>query len=225
MLDLNLMNRDELISRIDDLEAQIEAMKSSNEPSAILMLQNAFSLTTFEAKFLYVLSDGKPRDKVQLLNGLYFDRAGDPPEIKIIDVFACKVRKKVSRYGIDIETIWGSGYRLQKGLDVIKSAMRGEMPDVVSHARQREHPPHLVKSRSGIAAQKTLAELIKRCDPSGRAEFDAREFAASVSLKRNLSTVITYLEQRGILTVITRASNRGKRSRVWVVKLSPHVRN
>ena len=40
----------------------------------------------------------------------------DEPELKIIDVFICKVRKKLSRACANencIETIWGRGYVLK----------------------------------------------------------------------------------------------------------------
>jgi len=52
--------------------------------------------------------------KEMLLNHLY--RGMDEPEIKIIDVFVCKLRKKLAEptggksY---IETVWGRGYRLR----------------------------------------------------------------------------------------------------------------
>ncbi|MDE3830273.1 helix-turn-helix domain-containing protein [Sinorhizobium meliloti] len=28
------------------------------------------------------------------------------------DVFVCKMRKKLARFGVTIETVWGQGYRL-----------------------------------------------------------------------------------------------------------------
>jgi hypothetical protein len=44
-----------------------------------------------------------------LLRGL------DEPEVKIIDVFVCKIRKKLARAGLDgiIGTVWGRGYTIQ----------------------------------------------------------------------------------------------------------------
>ena len=42
----------------------------------------------------------------------------DEPEMKIIDVFICKLRKKISRETQDaalIETVWGRGYWLNVG--------------------------------------------------------------------------------------------------------------
>jgi two-component system cell cycle response regulator CtrA len=46
----------------------------------------------------------------------------DEPELKIIDVFICKLRKKLSTAcGGDnyIETVWGRGYVLRDPNDVI----------------------------------------------------------------------------------------------------------
>jgi DNA-binding response OmpR family regulator len=38
--------------------------------------------------------------------------ADHEPEMKIIDVYIHKLRKKLRGTGVDIETIWGQGYRL-----------------------------------------------------------------------------------------------------------------
>ena len=49
------------------------------------------------------------------LNHLYSSM--DEPEIKIIDVFVCKLRKKLSEAsgGVNyIETVWGRGYMLKE---------------------------------------------------------------------------------------------------------------
>lgn len=54
---------------------------------------------------------GGVRTKEQLLNAIT-SFVDDAPEIKIVDVFVCKIRKKVADLGVSIETIWGSGYRL-----------------------------------------------------------------------------------------------------------------
>lgn len=52
--------------------------------------------------------------KKQILNHLY-NAVDDEPELKIIDVFICKLRKKIEKYTNGeqyIKTIWGSGYKL-----------------------------------------------------------------------------------------------------------------
>lgn len=51
------------------------------------------------------------RSQEQLLDALYWDRPNEVPELKIIDVFVCKLRKKIKPLGLQIQTIWGQGYR------------------------------------------------------------------------------------------------------------------
>ena len=74
-------------------------------------------LTAKETQILEILSlrKGTTLTKETLLNQLYGGM--DEPEIKIIDVFICKLRKKLANAsgGKDyIETIWGRGYVLRE---------------------------------------------------------------------------------------------------------------
>jgi two-component system cell cycle response regulator CtrA len=73
-------------------------------------------LTSKEYGILELLSLQKSTTltKEMFLNHLY--RGLDEPELKIIDVFVCKLRKKLARAtggNHYIETIWGRGYRLR----------------------------------------------------------------------------------------------------------------
>ena len=73
-------------------------------------------LTTKEYLILELLSlkKGQVLSKEQILNHLY-NAVDDEPELKIIDVFVCKLRKKIEKYTNGeqyIKTIWGSGYKL-----------------------------------------------------------------------------------------------------------------
>lgn len=59
--------------------------------------------------------------RAHLMDDLYALRAGDEPLEKIIDVFVCKVRKKLSAVGVEIVTHRGKGYSLAiKGVRVVK---------------------------------------------------------------------------------------------------------
>ena len=61
------------------------------------------------------LSKGTTLSKEQFLNHLY--NGMDEPELKIIDVFICKLRKKIAEAtgGENyIETVWGRGYVLRE---------------------------------------------------------------------------------------------------------------
>ena len=73
-------------------------------------------LTGKEYQMLELLSlrKGTTLTKEMFLNHLYGGM--DEPELKIIDVFICKLRKKLSRASANenyIETVWGRGYVLK----------------------------------------------------------------------------------------------------------------
>ena len=77
-------------------------------------------LTGKEYQVLELLSlrKGLPLTKEMFLNHLYGGM--DEPELKIIDVFMCKLRKKLSNASGGknyIETLWGRGYVLQHPAD------------------------------------------------------------------------------------------------------------
>jgi two-component system cell cycle response regulator CtrA len=64
---------------------------------------------------LLSLRKGTTLSKEMFLNNLYGGM--DEPEIKIIDVFICKLRKKLANAsdGKDyIETVWGRGYVMRE---------------------------------------------------------------------------------------------------------------
>ena len=73
-------------------------------------------LTSKEVQILELLAlrKGATISKTQLINHLYNGR--DEPELKIIDVFVCKLRKKLADHANGknfIHTIWGQGYALR----------------------------------------------------------------------------------------------------------------
>jgi two-component system cell cycle response regulator CtrA len=72
-------------------------------------------LSKMEARLLHHLDlrDGKPCTKEALMAALYHSEPGDWPEVKIIDVFVCNLRKKLKGTPFTIHTIWGVGYRLE----------------------------------------------------------------------------------------------------------------
>ncbi len=78
-------------------------------------------LTTKEQSILELMAlrKGQIVTKDQFLTHLY--NGIDEPELKIIDVFVCRLRKKIyeASKGINyIETIWGRGYSLKKPEEV-----------------------------------------------------------------------------------------------------------
>ena len=87
---------------------------------------NRVHLTGKEYEMLELLSlrKGTTLTKEMFLNHLYGGM--DEPELKIIDVFICKLRKKlaVSAHGQHyIETVWGRGYVLRDPQENMSSAV------------------------------------------------------------------------------------------------------
>jgi two-component system cell cycle response regulator CtrA len=66
-----------------------------------------FDLTRSEAAMFGLLLANRAPRKETFMTALYALNSDDPPEIKIIDVFICKMRKKLRPFGIEINTNWG----------------------------------------------------------------------------------------------------------------------
>jgi two-component system, cell cycle response regulator CtrA len=81
---------------------------------------------------LLVLRKGMVLTKEAFLNHLYGGM--DEPEMKIIDVFICKLRKKLAVAGADnlIGTVWGRGYMIRDP-DVRSSSELSEIPAPIQH--------------------------------------------------------------------------------------------
>lgn len=75
---------------------------------------------------LLMLRKGIVLSKETFLNHLYGGL--DEPEMKIIDVFVCKLRKKLAQAGADglVSTIWGRGYVMR---DLISSQRAAYKPE------------------------------------------------------------------------------------------------
>lgn len=119
-------NRNELVARI---QAIVRRSKGHSE-SVIRFDKVAINLDTrvvdvdgtqvhltnkeYAILELLAMRKGTVLTKEMFLNHLYSSM--DEPEIKIIDVFVCKLRKKLAKAsgGVDyIETVWGRGYMLK----------------------------------------------------------------------------------------------------------------
>lgn len=83
---------------------------------AVFANGNRLHMTSKEFSFLSLLATrpGALVTKISIMEHLYGGR--DEPEPKIVDVFACKIRKKLKGYGLGdlIVTEWGRGYALRE---------------------------------------------------------------------------------------------------------------
>ncbi len=119
-------HREELIARIHAIIRRFKGHSQSIirtgsvevnlDAKTVQVEGNTVHLTGKEYQMLELLSlrKGTTLTKEMFLNHLYGGM--DEPELKIIDVFICKLRKKLSEAtgdGRHIETVWGRGYVLR----------------------------------------------------------------------------------------------------------------
>jgi two-component system cell cycle response regulator CtrA len=104
---------------------------------------------------LLSLRKGMTIPKEMLLNHLYGGM--DEPEIKIIDVFICKIRKKLRAVGgCDVETVWGRGYVLRDEAKLVSSpSLAPEVRDMI------DDPP------TGYVSPSTFAERLNNAIKAG----------------------------------------------------------
>jgi two-component system cell cycle response regulator CtrA len=127
-------HRDELIARIHAIVRRSKGHSQSVintgkltvnlDTKTVEVDSSRVHLTGKEYQMLELLSlrKGTTLTKEMFLNHLYGGM--DEPELKIIDVFICKLRKKLAAStGGDhyIETVWGRGY-------VLRDPIEGSMP-------------------------------------------------------------------------------------------------
>jgi two-component system cell cycle response regulator CtrA len=119
------VNRDELVARIHAVvrrsRGHAQSLITTGEivvdldGKTVAVNGRPVHLTGKEYHMLELLSlrKGTTLTKEMFLNHLYGGR--DEPEMKIIDVFICKLRKKLAQYAQEnyIETVWGRGYMLR----------------------------------------------------------------------------------------------------------------
>lgn len=96
-----ISNLDEALERIRQLEILLGSR---------WLAPRALRLTKAEEGILgALLKRQNTLDKESLYVLMYGDRL-DAPDIKILDVLVCKLRRKLWVYEIQIETIWGRGF-------------------------------------------------------------------------------------------------------------------
>ncbi len=123
-------HKDELIARIHSIVRRYRGHAQSVietddlvinlDTKSVAINSERVHLTGKEYQMLELLAlrKGTTLSKEMFLNNLY--GGVDEPELKIIDVFICKLRKKLANAsgGKDyIETVWGRGYMLRKPTD------------------------------------------------------------------------------------------------------------
>ncbi|MEQ1950969.1 helix-turn-helix domain-containing protein [Mesorhizobium sp. CN2-181] len=215
---LENLSREQLIEHIDDLQSQVDNLTEAMAFDDIPQLQMAFGLSTLEAKLLNLLSDGRTRNRDQILGALYYDKMRTPPDPKTVEVYAHRVRQKTARFGIQITTTYGAGYTLSDPRGCISEARAGKQITDVSGILV----PLKTRTKNAIYGenQKLMMDFLhERADLIGQASFTSREAKEVTKINRNMWDLLDQLTNCGAIKVLIRPTKGGYQNTNWHVQL------
>ena len=107
----------DIAARLETVEVENEMLREQIAKLELLLGMQAaapieFRLTGKEEGVFGVLMAREIATKEMVMFALYSSLGKDEAEPKIVDVFICKIRRKLKPFGIDIKTVWGKGYYL-----------------------------------------------------------------------------------------------------------------
>lgn len=121
--------------QIDNLVVNLDMRTAYVDGSMVALTGKEYAMLEMLA-----LRKGLTCSKEQIMNRLYGGR--DEPELKIIDVFICKLRKKLRDAGADlIETVWGRGYVLRGSTLDLPHVRSPSLAPEITALRERGSPP------------------------------------------------------------------------------------
>lgn len=117
--------------RVDALEAENERLRDRvSQLEGVmglgLLTPIEWGLTGSEQRVFGVLMARELATKDAIMAALYRADGRDEAEIKIVDVFVCKTRKKLKPFGIEIGTRWGEGYFITPATKAIVHGLLGQ---------------------------------------------------------------------------------------------------
>lgn len=96
----------------DELRERITQLEDALGMNVTVPLM--FDITRSEQQLLGLLMERELVTKDLVMLALYGLRPEGGAEPKIVDVFCCKLRKKLKAWNIEIKTAWGRGYYLEE---------------------------------------------------------------------------------------------------------------
>lgn len=113
---------DALQERVGLLQERVHQLEAAM--GMTMLAPPEWGLTPAETRVVGVLLTRDIATKDAVMAALYRDTGRDEAEIKIVDVFVCKIRKKLRPFGFEISTRWGCGYQIEGEM---RQAMRAAM--------------------------------------------------------------------------------------------------
>ncbi len=107
---MNMIERN-LREENDLLRERVKQLESVLAPD-VFVFPVKYRLTGSEMVVVRRLMATEIASPQSIILALYGNRA-DYPEPGIVNVWICKIRKKLKPFGINIQNVWGQGYRLE----------------------------------------------------------------------------------------------------------------
>jgi DNA-binding response OmpR family regulator len=107
---------------IEQLEAEVARLRALvGELTASdrgVQLRGVLRLSPQEARLLALIEAKGKASRDAIYGAIFEDIHGDGPELKIVDVIICKLRRKLREQNAtgSIQTVWGWGYELSPEL-------------------------------------------------------------------------------------------------------------
>lgn len=118
----------ELNARVDELEEENRQLRELAAPE--FRYPAEMKLTPTEGQVLAVIAARSGPTSAGRINNILYAVAGIDVQDKTIDVFICKIRRKLKPFGIEIRNVWGHGFELTQ-------ENKNRLNGVVSRCRRR----------------------------------------------------------------------------------------
>jgi two-component system cell cycle response regulator CtrA len=105
-----------MVTELDRLREENELLRLRVDELEQIMLRPELPLclkiTRRQSQVLGLLLARPVVSTADAMTALYELGTGDPPNDTIVSVLVCHLRRRLKPFGINIETLWGRGYRL-----------------------------------------------------------------------------------------------------------------
>ncbi len=210
-MELQDLSKDQLVSRILELEASIAKLKQTTRIDRAALIASVLGLTPVESRIVAILSGGQIMSMKALSEAVYFDDEEERPVGRSIAAHISKIRRKLFPSGVEIRTIHGVGFKMEKSdlVDAIVSSgeYAGMMPRSAIPAGDRRDK-----------ADRIVVFLSSKRNHVGRAMVSTQEIRDAVGLTGGLLQIMKRLERRGRISIIARPRPGSPRQK-WVVGL------
>ena len=131
------------VLRVGDVELNLDSREVTVAGRPVHLTGKEYAILE-----LLVMRKGMVLTKEVFLNHLYGGM--DEPEVKIIDVFICKLRKKLAQAGAGnvIGTVWGRGYTVRDPAPLPMAAAAEPVPRGAGPRGPRAEPRRSLSSRT-----------------------------------------------------------------------------